>query len=128
MKPIKLNIKPISVNQAHSVRGRIYKSSTYNSFEEHVRFLLFSKPIPKFSKGSKLKLSAIFAVSVKFDLDNCVKTFLDVLEPIYQFNDRDIEEIHIRKQRCKRGEEFIEFTLTELGIDPVESFFKSNRS
>ena len=124
MKPIKINIKPISVNQAHNSTGRVYKSASYKAFEEQARLLLLANPIPKLSKGSKLKLTAIFGVSCKFDLDNCVKCFLDVLEKIYGFNDRNVEEIHIRKHRCKRGEEFIEFSLCELGIDVEKSFFQ----
>lgn len=114
----------MSVNQSHHSTGRVYKSAQYKAFETEARILLLSNPIPELAKGCKLKLTAIFGVSAKFDLDNCVKTFLDVLEPIYRFDDKDIEEIHIRKHRSKRGEEFIEFTICELGIDTPVSFFQ----
>ena len=113
MKPIKLDIKPMSVNQSYRTRGRVYKSAQYKAFEQQVRAMLFANPIPKLAKDCKLKLTATFGVSSRFDLDNCVKCFLDVLEPVYEFNDKDIEEIHIKKHRCSRGDEFIEFTLCE---------------
>ena len=100
MKPIRLNIKPISVNLAYGSTGRVYKSALYKAFEEQARPMLLANPIPRLAKGSKLKLTAVFGVSAKFDLDNCVKTLLDVLEPIYDFNDANVEEIHIRKHRC----------------------------
>ena len=92
--------------------GHQWKSSEYEKFRKKVKRILKVKPI-KIDEGA-LKLTAIFGVSYKFDLDNALKPFIDILEEVYKFNDNQIADIHVRKRTVKRGGEFIEFELKNI--------------
>ena len=46
------------------------------------------------------------------DIDNCLKPRLDVLQKKYpRFNDKQIEELRIKKIKVKKGQEFISFNF-----------------
>lgn len=111
----RLKVKPLSANQSHRATGKVYRTPAYRAYEKSVRALLLTHPRPAFAKDAKLKFTANFGVSSQFDLDNCVKPFIDILEKAYEFNDKNVLEIHVKKHSTKRGEEYIEFALTNIG-------------
>ena len=43
------------------------------------------------------------------DIDNPLKPFLDILQKKYGINDRDINELLVKKTVVKKGDEFIFF-------------------
>ena len=105
-----LNIKPLSVNTCW--QGQRFKTPTYKSYEQEVFYKLPS--IYEIPEG-ELCLVLIFGVSNKAsDIDNCVKPFQDILQKKYNFNDKMIYELLVRKQIVKKGEEFIEFLIEAL--------------
>lgn len=104
-----INIKPLSVNQLY--RGRRFKTDTYNIYSYELNLKLPNIKVPK----GKLKLNIVFGFSnVNSDLDNPVKAFQDILQKKYDFNDRDIYELNVKKEIVKKGNEFIKFILDEL--------------
>lgn len=106
---MRINIKPLSVNQAW--QGKRFKTDKYKAFERELILKLGKLEIPE----GKLLLTATFGLSSKnADWDNPIKPFQDCLQKKYGFNDRHIYKGIIDKVDVKKGEEFIEFTLTEL--------------
>jgi len=103
---MKLNIKPLSINEAF--QGRRFKNKKYKDYENYLLLLLKPLDVPQ----GRLKLIVTFGLSSKnADWDNPVKPFQDVLQKKYGFNDREIYEAHVKKVDVKKGEEFIEFSL-----------------
>ena len=106
---MKINIKPLSVNQCW--RGRRFKTSKYTAYEKELFFKLKTLKIP----NPPLKVNVIYGFSSKLsDVDNPCKPFLDILQKKYGFDDRDIFELFQRKVIVKKGSEFIEFEI--IGI------------
>jgi len=107
---VKLNIKPLSVNQAW--KGRRFKTSEYKAFERTVLLMLPRKlEIPE--GPITLKLEFGFSNS-NSDIDNPVKMFIDCLQKKYKFNDKRICELNIKKRPVKKGDEFINFKIGKL--------------
>ena len=105
---MRINIKPLSVNQAW--QGRRFKTPKYKAYEAEV--LLKLKPM-QIGKG-KLSLRLIVAYSnSQSDIDNCLTPFLDILQKKYLLNDSQIYELNIRKCIVKKGSEFIDFEVKE---------------
>ncbi len=110
METARIDYKPLSVNKCWL--GRRRKSADYRDYEQALMCLLPSEiDIPE----GKLKVSYTWGFSSKLaDLDNPIKPFQDILQNFYQFNDRDIWELTVKKELVKKGEEFIEFLIEEL--------------
>ena len=104
----KLNIKPLSINEAY--RGRRFKTAKYTKYLRDVLIMLPAKKIPDGYLQIKLKWGFSSKGS---DFDNPVKCFVDCLQKKYGFNDNRIKRSIIEVEHCKKGEEFIEFSLTE---------------
>lgn len=105
-----LDIKPLSVNEAW--RGKRFKTDKYKSFENACLWLM---PNLEISKTAKLKVNLVFSFSnVNADIDNPTKMVLDCLQKKYEFNDRNIYELEIKKQIVKKGFEKIEIAITEI--------------
>lgn len=102
-------IKPISVNECW--RGRRFKTRAYEDFEKAVSYLLPRQiSIPE----GKLTLNIVFGYSSKAsDADNSLKPFIDILQKHYGFNDKRIYRIIADKVDVKKGQEYIEFALSE---------------
>lgn len=107
---MRLNIKPISVNEAW--QGKRFKTKKYKQYEKECLLLLSRKiKVP----DVKLKLTLNFGFSSKLsDTDNPVKCFVDILQKKYGFNDNKIYEYSIIKTDVSKGEEFIEFKIESL--------------
>ncbi len=103
---IKINCKPISINEAW--KGRRYKTKKYKMYE---KILFFSLPKLKIPDG-EIKISFVFGFSNKnSDLDNPVKMILDIFQKKYDFNDSRIYAISLKKEVVKKGNEFIKFKI-----------------
>mgnify|MGYP002633877066 CR=1 FL=1 len=105
----KINIKPISVNEAF--KGRRFKTEKYNSFEQE-----FILKLPNLSIGiPPYKLILEMGLSSKgSDLDNTIKQTQDCLSKKYGFNDNQIYEIQAVKFIVQKGDEYIKFDIIEL--------------
>lgn len=104
----KLNIKPLSVNQAF--KGKKYRTDKYDSFiYACLKILPKSIDIPD---KENIKLAIQFGFSSKAsDIDNCCKTFIDCLVKKYKVDDRFIYELHVFKDIVKKGDEYIRFKI-----------------
>ena len=112
MKTIEGQIKivPLSVNRAW--RGRRFKTPEYKSFEKKLFFML---PRVAVTKGMPLKISFLWGFSnMASDVDNPCKQTMDCMAKRFGFNDRDVMEINLKKQKVKKGEEFIQFKIEDL--------------
>lgn len=104
---MKINIKPLSVNQAW--QGKRFKTPAYKSYENEIAMKL---PNLKIDPEEHLKLNITFGYSNKSaDIDNSLKPFLDCLQKKYGFNDNKIYELIVRKEIVKKGDEFINFAI-----------------
>ena len=106
---MKINIKPLSVNQCW--QGKRFKTPKYKSYEYNLIMLLDNNlKIPK----GLLHLVVKFGLSNKLnDIDNGLKPFIDILQKKYGFNDRDIYKLEVEKVIVPKGQEFIEFEIKE---------------
>jgi len=105
----KINIKPMSVNQAW--QGKRFKTHEYKAYEKECLLILPKVTIP----DGKLKVELVFGFSSKLsDADNPVKCFIDILQKKYGFNDNRIYEYSIKKQDVKKCCEFIEFNFESI--------------
>lgn len=108
--PIKIEIKPLSVNEAW--QGKRYKTEAYKAYEKHLLLLLPKMAIPT----GEMKIVFEFGMSnICSDIDNPVKPFLDVLQKKYWFNDRYVMEMEVRKIKTEKGGEYVKFQL--IGIN-----------
>ena len=109
---MKIDIKPLSVNKCW--KGRRFKTSEYKKYEKDVRSLLGSLKMP----SAPYKVFYTFGFSsASSDIDNPVKPFQDILSKEYGFNDKLIFEMNVKRVKVKKGNEFIEFEITELKKD-----------
>ena len=106
---MKINIKPLSVNQCW--QGRRFKTKIYKGYEKELLLKLVKIDVPNVSIG----LNITFGFSNKLsDIDNPLKPFLDILQKKYKINDRDIYELNVKKEIVKKGDEFIFFEIFEV--------------
>lgn len=106
---IKLNIKPLSVNEAW--KGRRFKTDKYKRYINDILFILPKIEIPE----GYLHLSLEFGFSsAASDFDNPVKCFVDCLQKKYGFNDKMIKRCTIDVQKTKKGNEYIKFNITPI--------------
>ena len=106
---VKLNIKPLSVNEAW--QGRRFKTDKYKRYESDMLLILPKINIPP----PPYRLNIIVGFSNKAsDLDNICKPFLDILQKKYGINDKHIEILHIEKQIVSKNNDFISFELVGI--------------
>jgi Holliday junction resolvase RusA-like endonuclease len=98
-----IQIKPLSVNKCW--QGRRFKTRDYLTYEKEVLLKLKKDKMPE-SKPYKLYLVAGLSNS-NADLDNICKPILDLLQKKYNFNDRDVSEIHMKKNKVEKGKEYV---------------------
>ena len=97
---MRIDIKPLSVNE--SWQGRRYKTEMYKKYEETLLYLL-----PKTFKEDFTEIYIKIGVSILFDIDNCLKPLIDILQKKYGFNDRYIKKLVVEKELVKKGKEYI---------------------
>jgi Holliday junction resolvase RusA-like endonuclease len=107
---LKLNIKPLSVNEAY--QGRRFRTPKHDAFKTEIKYLLpdwFKMPeAPYF-----LQIEFGFSSSAS-DIDNCIKTFADSLQDKYCFNDKLIKRLLIDVEQVPKGKEYIKFKIEHL--------------
>lgn len=105
----KINIKALSVNKVW--KGRRFKTGDYKFYEISVIYLLPAMKIPK----GRLKVFIEFGFSSKLaDVDNPAKPFIDILQKKYQFNDKMIYSLHLKKVDVEKGKEYICFEIKKI--------------
>ena len=107
LKMPKIKVKPLSANQLW--QGRRFKTPAYKDYEKELFALLpRNYKIPE----GELKATFEFGLSNKSaDADNCLKGCVDILQKFYDFNDKNIYEITIRKVIVKKGKEYVAFEI-----------------
>jgi len=103
---MKINIKPLSVNQCW--QGRRFKTDKYRAYEAEMLYRLPKMIIPKV----KLNICITVGFSNKAsDIDNVAKPFIDILQKKYSFNDNQIYLLTMTKKIVKKGNEYIDFSI-----------------
>lgn len=98
-------LKPLSSNQAFC--GKKVKTASYRKYEAHLIRTLPKVTIPK---DGPLELRVVVYYSnTASDLDNALKSFIDVLQKKYNFNDNRIYRLRATKVIVPKGEENIAF-------------------
>lgn len=101
---MRLEIKPLSVNNAW--QGRRFKTDEYRAYEKRLLLML-----PRKLKEDWTVLNIEIGVISLYDIDNCLKPLLDVLQKKYKdFNDRYVLELNVKKVVVKKGNEYIKIT------------------
>lgn len=104
----KISIKPLSVNQAW--QGKRFKTNAYKQYERDVLLLLPKAIIPK----GAMEIHLEFGFSNKAsDIDNPIKSILDILQKKYQFNDSRVYKLVVTKTIVVKKEEFFKFKIIE---------------
>lgn len=105
---IKLQIKPLSINEAY--KGRRFRTSQYDTYIRQMMFILpDSLAIPQ----SNIKIFIEFGYSSHAsDIDNGLKCFIDCLQKKYGFNDKLITELNVRKIKVEKSKEHIIFEIS----------------
>lgn len=106
---VKVNIKPLSVNQVW--KGRRFKTSTYSSYEKALLAILPNYSVP--IGFIELYLKFGFSNSAS-DWDNPVKPFQDILQKRYKFNDKMVRRAVVDTEKVAKGEEYIIFEIKPL--------------
>jgi len=106
----KLNIKPLSVNQAF--QGRRFKTQAYKTYEQAVLLSLPKIIVP----DGFLVLRLEFGHSNKLsDIDNGIKPFLDCLQKKYGFNDNKVKLLIVAVNNdVKKGDEYTKFAIESV--------------
>ena len=108
---MKINIKPLSINQCF--QGRRFKTPKYKQYEKELMALLPILSVP----NGLLEVVITFGLSSKLnDIDNGLKPFIDILQKKYLFNDRDIYKLIVEKKIVPKGKEFIECEIKKLKL------------
>jgi len=108
---MKINIKPLSINQCF--QGRRFKTPKYKQYEKELMLLLPILSVP----NGLLEVVITFGLSSKLnDIDNGLKPFIDILQKKYLFNDRDIYKLIVEKKIVPKGKEFIECEIKKLKL------------
>ena len=106
---IKIDIKPLSVNQAW--QGRRFKTKVYKDYERDLLLMLPKLKIPE----KPFAVNIVFGFSNKMsDIDNPLKPCLDILQKRYGINDKDIYSLTVRKEIVKKGKDFISFEINSV--------------
>lgn len=118
---MRILIKPLSVNEATNafcIKCRSAKSVKRTQTKKYKAFqkeLLLKMPPLKID--FKARLSVVLKIGVSsagFDIDNAVKPTLDVLQKKTGINDNRIYKLYVEKILVKKGDEFLDLSVTEL--------------
>ncbi len=103
----KVNVKAISVNDAYT--GRRFKTDYYEQYTEVMLSLMpdITVPPPPFKILIKIGFSNTLS-----DVSNTIKQIEDLCQARYQFNDRDVFDIRAVKEAVKKGQEYIDLSIS----------------
>lgn len=106
---MRLDVKPLSVNEAW--QGKRFKTVKYKKYEQMMLSLIPANRVP----DGKLRIDITYGFSnVASDADNPTKLLIDILQKRYGFNDKQIYKMVLNKEIVKKGNEFIEYRITEI--------------
>lgn len=106
----RIKIKLLSVNRAW--QGRRYKTADYSAFETELLYLLPKLEVPK---KTQLMICLVFGFSnANQDIDSPIKLVLDIFQKAYNFNDKMIYVLWVKKEKVKIGQEFLEFSIEKI--------------
>ena len=101
-----IKTKPLSVNKAW--KGKRFKTNAYKAYEQELLYTLPQITLPK----PPFKIKFEFGFSNKnSDIDNPAKLLIDIMQKKYNFNDRDIYELYIKKKIVNKRNEYFTFTI-----------------
>lgn len=103
---MRIKIAPLSVNVCW--QGKRFKTKKYLAYEKEVLLTLRPIKMPPAPYYVYYEFGMSNSLS---DIDNPVKPLQDILQKKYGFNDKDIMEIHIVKEKVKKGEEYFDFEI-----------------
>ena len=106
---MKINIKPLSVNQCW--QGRRFKTPKYKSYILELTYLLKDLVLPK--PPYKVYYEFGFSSSAS-DLDNPIKPLQDILQKRYKFDDKHIHKMTVEKFKVKKGNEYLIFKIDSM--------------
>ena len=106
---MRMEIKPLSVNNCW--QGRRFKTKEYKQYEKDLLFMLPDMEIPEGDLEMEITWGFSSAAS---DVDNPSKPFIDILQKRYGFNDRRITKLILKKERVKKGREYVDYEIKEL--------------
>eukprot|EP00919_Chromeraceae_sp_WS-2016_P027637 GHVR01065572.1.p2 GENE.GHVR01065572.1~~GHVR01065572.1.p2 ORF type:complete len:107 (+),score=5.26 GHVR01065572.1:1022-1342(+) len=87
-------------------KGRQFRSFEYKQYEKDVCKLLRPVSVPE---GEFCIVLEFGHSNARFDYDNGIKAFQDILQKHYGFDDNKIKKAFISKEKTKKGEEYIWF-------------------
>ena len=111
----RIDIKPLSVNEAW--QGRRFKTRKYEQYEHDCLLLLpaLRMPDPPFTVFYEFGFS-----NIQSDLANPEKCISDIIQKKYGINDRDFMEMHLRKTKVRKGQEYIKVRIEHYGEEKPE--------
>lgn len=112
---IKLNIKPLSVNEAHYRNKK--RTVKYLNYIEFWRKAFEKRGIKSIAenKSAKYSITFVFGFSNRgSDIDNPIKVSIDTLQGLLKFNDKQIYMIGVSKDIVPKGEEYIKVKMQEI--------------
>lgn len=111
---VKVDIKPLSVNQAW--QGKRFKTKAYKQYERDCLLLLPNIKIPE----GYLEVNYTFGFSSNLsDWDNPIKPIQDILQKKYGFDDNRIKKATVMIEGVAKGGEFIAFEFLPYDWDKV---------
>lgn len=119
-KPIRIPVKPLSVNAAYRRHCSKCRTGRYVKTTKTKDYLQYIKDVRNFLNGfdipeGELNLEIDWGVSSRgFDVDNGNKPFIDLLFKKFQMNDNLIYRLENNKIIVPKKKEFIEFQIKPL--------------
>lgn len=112
MMEVRVDIKPLSVNDAW--QGRRFKTPAYRKYEEAVLLMLpkGKLPEPPYEVWYEWGFS-----NMQSDVGNPEKCVSDILQKKYGFNDNQIMQMHLRKVKVKKGQEYVKARIEHYTED-----------
>jgi hypothetical protein len=103
---IKVNVKPLSVNQAYT--GQRFATPALRSFRHELTLKLKPMKLPE----PPYEISFVFGQSnAGADWDGAIKSAQDIIAKKYRFNDRLIRKGSAEIDLVKKGQEYIAFEI-----------------
>ena len=101
----------------HSIKVKSYE---YETYESKILRQLDEKNVQiHLPEEGDLFLMIKFGIGARYDLDNLVKPFQDILARRYGFKDNRITYLEVEKEVVERGQEYIEFQLGKRYIEGI---------
>lgn len=103
----RVNVKAISVNDAFT--GRRFKTPYYEQYTQVMLELMPDIIIP--APPFKILIKVGFSNTLS-DCSNIIKNLEDICQERYKFNDREVFDIRAIKEIVKKGQEYIDLSIS----------------